>query len=57
MGSLVLSTVAFFIASFLVGRYLNRIDAPRGMTRSILKFCAALLVAYGVMLVVDRIAS
>ena len=57
MWSLVVSTVAFFIASFLIDRYLTRIDAPRGMTRSILKFCAALLVAYGVMLVVDRIAS
>ena len=57
MPSLVLSTIAFFVASYFINRYLDSIDAPKGMTRSILKFCAALLIAYGVAFVVDRIVS
>ena len=57
MLSLVLSTVAFFVAGYFINRYLDSIDAPKGTTRSILKFCAALLIAYGVAFIVDRIVS
>ena len=57
MLSLVLSTVAFFVASYWINRYLNSIDAPKGTTRSILKFCAALLIAYGVAFIVDQLVS
>jgi len=57
MLSLVLSTVAFFVAGYFINRYLDSIDAPKGTTRSILKFCAALLIAYGVAFIVDLITS
>ena len=55
MTSLMLSTIAFFVAGFFIRRYLDSIDAPRGMTRSILIFCAALMIAYGVGALVDVI--
>ena len=57
MPSLILSTIAFFVAGYLINRYLDSIDAPKGPTRSILKFCAALMIAYGVAFLVDRIVS
>ena len=57
MLSLVFSTVAFFVAGYFINRYLDEIDAPKGMTRGILKFCGALIIAYGVAFVVDRITS
>ncbi|MEO8102743.1 MAG: hypothetical protein ABI790_09465 [Betaproteobacteria bacterium] len=57
MASLILSTIAFFASGFFINRYLDSIDAPKGSTRSILKFCAALLVAYAVAFVVDRIVG
>ena len=57
MISLALSTIAFFVASYFINRYLNSIDAPKGTTRSILIFCAALMIAYGVAFLVDRITS
>ena len=57
MPSLVLSTIAFFVAGYFINRYLDSIDAPKGTTRSILKFCATLLIAYGVAFVAGRIVS
>lgn len=57
MTSLMLSTIAFFVAGFFIRRYLDSIDAPRGMTRSILIFCAALMIAYGVGALVDVIVG
>ena len=57
MFSLVLSTITFFVAGYFINRYLNSIDAPKGMTRSILQFCAALLIAYAAAFVVDRFTA
>jgi hypothetical protein len=51
--SLILSTVAYFIASHYIKRYLDEMGAPKGFTRSALTFCAALLIAYGVAFAVD----
>ena len=34
MLSLVLSTIAFFVASYYLKRYLDDMDIPKGMTRS-----------------------
>jgi hypothetical protein len=51
--SLIVSTVAYFIASHYIKRYLDDIEAPTGFTRSALTFCAALLIAYGVAFAVD----
>lgn len=56
MLSLVLSTVAFFVASYFLKRYLDDMGMPKGMTRSILVFCLAAMVAYGVAFIVDWIA-
>jgi hypothetical protein len=56
MLSLVFSTVAFFIASYFIKRYLDGMDIPKGMTRSLVVFTLALAVSYGVALVVDWIA-
>jgi len=53
MLSLVLSTIAFFIASFFTRRWLDGMGIPRTMTRSIVIFVAAAVVAYGVAVVVD----
>jgi len=53
--SIVLSTIAFFVASFFIKRYLDGMDIPKGMTRSITIFVLALGVAYGVAFLVDRI--
>ena len=57
MLSLVVSTIAFFVASHFITRYLDDLQAPKGMTRSTLIFCAALLIAYGVAFIVDAVVS
>ena len=57
MLSLVLSTLAFFVASYFIKRYLDRIDIPKSMTRSLVIFCLALAAAYGVAVIVDFFAS
>jgi len=51
--SLIVSTVAYFIASHYIKRYLDEMQAPPGFTRSALTFCAAALIAYGVAFAVD----
>ena len=53
----VLSTLAFFAASYFVKRYLDDMEIPKGMTRSVVIFVAAALIAYGVAFVVDRIVA
>jgi hypothetical protein len=53
MTSLVLSTVAFFVASFYIKRYLDGIGVPKTMTRGLVVFVLALAVAYGVAFIVD----
>jgi hypothetical protein len=51
--SLIVSTVAYFIASYCIKRYLDGLEAPPGFTRNALTFCAALLIAYGVAAAID----
>jgi hypothetical protein len=53
MLSFVVSTVAFFVASFFIKRYLDDMGIPKGFTRSIVIFCLALMIAYGSAFVVD----
>ena len=55
MLSLALSTVAFFIAGYYIKRYLDSMEIPKGMTRSIVIFTLALAVSYGVAVIVDLI--
>ena len=56
MLSLVISTVACFVAAYFIKRYLNGMDIPKGMTRSVVVFTLALAIAYGVALVFEWIA-
>jgi hypothetical protein len=55
MTTLVLSTVAFFVASFYVKRYLDGIGVPKTMTRGLVIFVLALAVAYAVAFIVDLV--
>lgn len=56
MLSIVLSTVAYFLASYYLRRYLDDIGIPKGLTRSVLIFSLALIVAYAVALAVDYLS-
>ena len=57
MLSLLLSTVAFFVAGFFLRRYLDEIGVRRSMSRSLVVFIAAILIAYGVAFLVDAVTS
>lgn len=54
MLSLVLSTIAFFLASYIIKRWADSNDFPKGMTRSLGIFVLALAFAYGVAWLVDK---
>jgi hypothetical protein len=53
MLSLVVSTIVFFVASYFLKRHFDGMGLPKGMTRSLMVFCLALLVAYGAAVAVD----
>jgi hypothetical protein len=55
--SLVLSTLAFFVASHYARRYLAQSGIRKGMTGSMVVFSIALAVSYGVGLIVDRVLA
>ena len=55
MLSIVLSTIAFFVATYFLRRYLDSMDIPKGMTRGTLIFVIALVIAYLVSFVVDYV--
>ena len=55
--SLVVSTIAFFVASYFIKRHLEEIGIPKGMTRSIVIFVLALGVAYGIAFLLDRVLA
>jgi hypothetical protein len=57
MPGLVLSAVAYFVASFYIRRYLEDMGIPKGMTRGLVVFVLALALAYGVGFIVDRISA
>jgi hypothetical protein len=57
MLSLLLSTIAFIVASYFIKRYLNELQIPRSMTRSIVIFVLAAMIAYGVGFIVDWIVA
>src|SRR6266853_3718472 len=54
MLSLGLSTVAFFVASYFIKRYLAEIGIPKTLVRGLFVFVLALAAAYGVAFLVDR---
>lgn len=53
MLSIGLSTIAFFVASYYLRRYLDDMGIPKGMTRGALIFSLALAISYIVALVAD----
>ena len=57
MLSLVISTLAFFVASYFMKRWADDNDIPKGMTRSISIILLALALSYGVAWVVAKLAA
>ena len=55
IASLLASTVAFFVASYFIKRWMEENDIPKGMTRGVTIFVIALALAYGVGWLVDRV--
>jgi hypothetical protein len=55
--SIVVSTIAFFVSSYYLKRWADDNDIPKGMTRNIAVFAIAIALAYGVALVVDKVAA
>ena len=53
--SLVVSTIAFFVASYYIKRYLEKMEIPKGMVRNISVLVLALAVSYAVGFAVDRV--
>lgn len=51
--SLIVSTVAFFVAAWYVRRYLDEQGLPKGMTRRILVFTLAFVASWGAGRAVD----
>jgi len=56
MASLVISTIVFFAASFLIKRRFDGMDIPKGMVRSFTIFVLAAAISYGVAWLVDHLA-
>jgi hypothetical protein len=55
IASLIASTIAFFVASYFIKRYLDASGIPKGMTRNLVIFSLALAVSYAVGWAVDHI--
>ena len=53
MRDIVVSTIAYFVAAFLLKRQFDDMDIPRGMTRSAMIFALALAAAYAAQTAVD----
>lgn len=54
--SLVVSTIAFFVASYFIKRYLEDMGIEKGMTRGVVVFVLALAVSYVVGAAIDWVA-
>jgi VIT1/CCC1 family predicted Fe2+/Mn2+ transporter len=57
MTSLIVSTIVYFIAAFLIKRWLDGMDIPKSMTRSLVIFVGAAIVSYGVAYVIDLVIT
>ena len=57
VSSIVVSTIAFFVASYYLRRWADDNDIPKGMTRNITVFTVAIALAYGVAWVVDKVVA
>lgn len=52
-----MSTIAYFVAAFFIKRWLDDMDIPKSMTRSLVIFVGAAVVSYGVAFVVDLVIT
>ncbi len=57
MTGFILSTIAYFVASYYLRRYMDQIDIPKGLARSIMIFSLALVVSYAVAMASDYLLS
>jgi len=57
MTSLIVSTIVYFIAAFFIKRWLDGMDIPKSMTRSLVIFVGAAIVSYGVAYVIDLVIT
>ena len=57
MLNILLSTIAFFVAAYVIKRWLDDMGIPKTMTRNVVVFVAAALVSYGVAFVVDLVTA
>ena len=55
MTNLIVSTIVFFIAAWLIHRYMDEHGIPKGMTRGLTVFVLASLVSWGSGEIVDWI--
>jgi hypothetical protein len=55
IASLVISTIAFFVASYFIKRWMDDNEFPKGMTRSATIFALAFMISYGVGWLVDHL--
>ena len=56
LASLIASTIAFFVASYFIKRWMDESDMPKGVTRSLAIFALAIAVSYGVGWLVGLVA-
>jgi len=56
IASLIASTIAFFVASYFIKRWMDENDIPKGVTRSLAIFALAIAVSYGVGWLVGLVA-
>jgi len=56
MVSLVVSTIVFFVASYLLKKKFDDMDVPKGMTRAFTIFVLAAAISYGVAWLIDLVA-
>jgi hypothetical protein len=54
---LVISTIAFFVASYFIKRWADDNGFPKGMTRGASILVLALAISYGVAWAVDKVAA
>lgn len=57
MTSILISTIAYFIAAYFLKRYLENMGIPKGPTRTIVIVVIALALAYGIAAVVEWAAK
>ena len=57
MTSMVVSTIAYFVAAYFIKRWLVDMGIPKGMTRGSVIFVGAAAISYGVAYLVGLVVS